>query len=105
LLRRSYRVHANAYLLVVAVASALVALWLIVRVPSLAPRSLLGAAVCFGAAWIVPGFAVPLLNTAVMHMPLGLAILVAIFPTLTATFVLVAAGLRYAVGLTDHAIR
>ena len=97
--------HANAYLLVVAVASALVALWLIVRVPSLAPRSLLGAAVCFAAAWIVPGVAVPLLHAAVMHMAIGLAILVAVFPTLTATFVLVGAGLRYAIGLTDHAIR
>ena len=97
--------YANAYLLVVAIASAVVGVWLIVRVPSLAPRSMLGAAACFGAAWIVPGFAVPLLNAAVMHMSIGLAILVAVFPTLTATFVLVAAGLRYAVGLTDHAIR
>ncbi len=97
--------HANVYLLVVAIASALVGLWLIVRVPSLAPRSMLGAAVCFGAAWIVPGFAVPLLNAAVMHMSIGLAILAAVFPTLPTTFVLVAGGPRYAVGRTDHAIR
>lgn len=97
--------HADAYLLVVAIASAFVGLWVIVRVPWLAPRSLLGAAVCFGAAWIVPAFAVPLLDAAVMHMSIGLAILVAVFPTLTATFMLVAAGLRYAIGLTDHAIR
>ena len=95
----------NVYLAVVAIASALVGLWLIVRLPSLAPRSMLGAAVCFGLAWVVPGFAVPLLNAAMMHMAIGLAILVAVFPTLTATFMLIAAGLRYAMGLTDHAIR
>jgi hypothetical protein len=98
-------VHANVFLVVVAFASALVGLWLIVKLPSLAPRSLLGAVMCFGAAWIVPSFAVPLLNAAMMHMAIGLAILVAVFPTLTATFMLIAAGLRYAVGQSDHAIR
>lgn len=97
--------HANVYLAVVAVASALVGLWLIVKFPSLAPRSMLGAVVCFGAASFVPGLAVPLLDAAMMHMAIGLAILVAVFPTLTATFMLIAAGLRYVVGLTDHAIR
>lgn len=97
--------HASVYLAVVALASALVGLWLIVRLPWLAPRSMLGAVVCFGAAWIVPGFAVPFLNAAMMHLATGLAILVAVFPVLTATFMLIAAGLRYVIGLTDHAIR
>lgn len=97
---------ANAYLAVVAVASALVGLWLSVKIPSLVPRSLLGAALCFAAAWIVPGFAGPLLNAAMTHMAIGPAILVAVFPPLTATFMLIAVGLRYVVArLTDHAIR
>ena len=97
---------ASAYLVVVAVASALVGLWSIAKVPSLAPRSLLGAALCFAAAWIVPGFAGPLLNAALTHMATGLAILVAVFPPLTAPFMLIAAGLRYVIGrLTDHAVR
>lgn len=96
---------ANAFLAVVAIASALVGLWLVVKVP-LAPRSLLGAVLCFAAAWIVPGFAGPLLNAALTHMATGLAILVAVFPPLTATFMLIAAGLRYVIGrLTDHAVR
>jgi hypothetical protein len=98
-------VSTSLYLAAVAIASMLVGLWLVVRLPSLAPRSLLGAACCFAAAWIVPGFAVPLLNAAMLRLPLGLAILVAVFPLLTATAALVGAGLRCVVGLTDHAIR
>jgi hypothetical protein len=98
-------VDANAYLTVVAVASALIGLWLVVRLPSLAPRSLLGAGVCLASAWVVPGLAVPLLSLASARLPIGTAILVSVFPVLTATFALIAAGLRYVVGLTDHAVR
>ena len=105
MLRRCTAVDVTAYLVVVAMGSALVGLWLIARVPRLAPRSLLGAVVCFGAAWVVPGFAVPLLKAAMVHMAIGPAILVAVFPAMTVTFMLIAAGLRYLVGLTDHAIR
>jgi hypothetical protein len=105
MLRRSYRVSTSAYLAVVAAASALVGLWLIVKLPSLAPRTLLGALVCFAAAWIVPGIAEPLLRAAMARMATGPAILVAVFPPLTATFMLIAAGLRYVVGLSDHAVR
>jgi hypothetical protein len=97
-------VSTSAYLLVVAVASALVGLWLVVRL-SLAPRSLLGAGVCFASAWVIPGLAVPLLGAAIMRLPVGLAILVALFPPLTLTFMLVGAGLRFVAGLVDHAIR
>jgi len=105
MLRRCTDVSAGAFLAVVAIASALVGLWLIVKVPSLAPRSLLGAGVCFGSALIVPGLAVPLLSATIARLAVGPAILVAVFPLLTATFVLIAAGLRYLAGLTDHAIR
>ena len=97
--------HADGYLLVVTVASALVGLWLIVRLPSLAPRSLVGATACLASAWVVPAFAAPLLAAAMTRLEVGLAILVAVFPPLTATFALVAAGLRYFVDLRDHAIR
>ncbi len=96
---------ATGLLVAVAIGSALVGLWLIARLPSLTPRSLLGAAVCFGAAWVVPGLAVPLLDAAMPRLAVGPAILVAVFPPLTATFMLFGAGLRYLVGLTDHAIR
>jgi hypothetical protein len=105
MLRRSTGVDVTAYLVVVAMGSALVGLWAVAKLPALAPRSLLGAAVCFGAAWVVPGLAVPLLDMAMTHLATGLAILVAVFPLLTATFMLIGAGLRYLVGLTDHAIR
>jgi hypothetical protein len=98
-------VDASGFLVVVALGSALVGLWLVARLPSLAPRSLLGAALCFGAAWAVPALAVPLLDVAVPRLNVGPAILVAVFPPLTATFILFGAGLRYLVGLTDHAIR
>ncbi len=96
---------ADAYLAVVAAASALVGLWLIVRLPALVPRTLLGAGACFAAAWAVPGVAVPLLAATMTRLPVGPAILVSVFPPLTVTFGLVAAGLRYVAGLTDHAIR
>jgi len=105
LLGRSTDVDATLFLVLVAIGSALVGLWLLARLPSLAPKSLLGAAVCFGSAWIVPGLAVPLLAAAMLRLPIGFAILVAVFPLLTATFMLVGAGLRYLVGLTDHATR
>ena len=98
-------VDVDVYLAVVAVGSALVGLWLVVRLPSLAPRSLLGAGFCFAAAWVVPGLAVPLLTFAISRLPIGTAILVSVFPALSATFALLAAGLRYLVGLTDHAVR
>ena len=91
---------ANVFLAVVAFGSALVGLWLIVRFPSLAPRSLLGATACFAAAWIVPSFAVPLLDAAMVRMAVGLAIVVSVFPALTATFALIAAGLSYVFGLS-----
>ena len=95
---------ASGYLVAVAIASALVGLWLVVRL-SLGPRSLLGAGACFASAWVVPALAVPLLGAAMARLPVGPAILVAVFPPLTATFALVGAGLRYVAGLTDHAIR
>jgi hypothetical protein len=104
-LRRSTEVSPHAYLVVVTIGSALVGLWVVVKLPALAPRSLLGAAVCFGSAWIVPGLGEPLLGATMARMALGPAILVALFPPLAATFVLVGAGLRYVVGLTNHAIR
>jgi len=98
-------VSASGYLFVVALASASVGLWLVVKLPSLAPRTLRGALVCFAAAWVVPALAEPLLRAALARFAIGPAILLAVFPTLTATFMLIAAGLRYVAGLTDHAIR
>jgi hypothetical protein len=98
-------VSGSGYLLAVATASGLVGLWLVVRLPALAPRSLRGAGACFASAWILPALAVPLLEATMARLPLGPAILVAIFPPLTATFALVGAGLRYVAGLTDHAVR
>jgi len=98
-------VDATVFLLAVAIGSALVGLWLIARLPWLTPRSLLGAAVCFGAAWVVPSFAVPLLKAAMAPIGVGPAILLTVFPLLTLTFMLIGAGLRYLVRLTDHAIR
>jgi hypothetical protein len=89
----------------VAVGSELVGLWVTAKAPSLAPRTLLGAGACFASAWVVPGLAVPLLSAAMLRLPVGFAILAAVFPPLTVTFMLIGAGLRYLVGLTDHAVR
>jgi hypothetical protein len=105
MLRRSTGVDASAYLIVIAIGSALVGFWVTARLSSLAPRSLLGAALCFGSAWVVPALAVPLLDAAMHRLAVGPAILLAVFPPLTVTFVLLGAGLRYLAGLTDHAVR
>jgi hypothetical protein len=100
MLRRCTDVDANVFLFVVACGSALVGLWLLTRFPWLAPRTLLGAALCFAAAWFLPATADTLLQEALGRMSVGLAILVAVFPPLTATFALIAAGLSYAFGLS-----
>lgn len=91
-------VDANVFLVVVAVGSALVGLWVVIRVPWLAPRSLPGAAACFAVAWVLPGLADSLLNLTLERFSVGLAIFLAVFPLLTATFALVAAGLCGAFG-------
>jgi hypothetical protein len=96
-------VDANVFLFVVALGSALVGLWLVARLPWLAPRSLLGAAACFALAWILPGLADQLLDLALARFSVGLAIMLAVFPALTATFALVAAGLIGVFGLNDGA--
>jgi hypothetical protein len=96
-------VDADVFLLVVALGSALVGLWLIARHPWLAPQSLLGAAACFAAAWVLPGLAEPLLKLALTRFGVGLAIVLTVFPALTATFALIAAGLCFVFGLSGGA--
>jgi len=98
-------VTAPVYLGAVAVGSALIGLWLCVRMPGLTPKTALGAVACFAAAWIVPGFGAPLLIVAQGHLRIGPAIFVSVFPVLTAAFALTAAGLNYLAGLAGHAVR
>ena len=89
---------------VVAAGSGLLGLWLCLRL-RLAANSGLAAAACFAGAWFIPVLARPLLQFWLGHLPVGPAILVSVLPVLTATFVLVGAGLRYLAELVGHAVR
>jgi len=91
--------------MLVAVGSALTGLWLVVRFERLTPKTGRGAALCFALAWALPGLAEPLLAPAMRHLPVGLAVLVAVFPVLAATFAVIALGLRYLVVAAGHALR
>jgi hypothetical protein len=90
------------YLTCVVAGSGWVGLWLCVRL-RLAAKRALSAAGCFAAAWVIPGLAGPLLHFWLGRAPLGLAILAAVFPVLTATFACACAGLRYLVDRLGHA--
>jgi hypothetical protein len=97
--------NAHAYLMLVAAGSAAVGLWITVRLERLTPKTGRGAGVCVLAAWLVPGVMRSLFATALLHLPVGLAILVTIFPLLVVTFALTAWALRYFVGLLGHTAR
>lgn len=91
------------YLTVVTTGSAGVGLWLLVRLPRLAPKSARAALFCFVAAWAVPNLALPFLDLTAQRMPLKLALFVSVFPTLTAFFALTAGVFRYLIDLLGHA--
>jgi hypothetical protein len=92
-------------LVAVLVGSALMGLWLAVRLERLTPRSGRTAACCLALAWLVPGLAMPILHFALAHLPPGLAVLSSVFPIFVATFALTALGLRYLVELAGSATR
>jgi hypothetical protein len=96
---------AHAYLLLVAVGSALVGLWIAVRLERATPKTAKGAGLCILAAWLLPGVLAPLFVVALSHLPASLAILAAVFPVLVGTFALTAFALRYFVGLLGSAAR
>jgi hypothetical protein len=89
----------------VAVGSALVGLWLAVRLQRFAPAGARGAGLCFVLAWLSTGFAGPLFAAALLHLPAGLAVLATVFPVLVVTFALAAWVLRYLIGLLAHTVR
>lgn len=89
---------------VVAVAGAAVGIWLYARL-RLQPKSGRAALGCFAAAWFVTTLAPPALAAALTHLPVGPAVLLTVFPVLTASFLLTAAALSYLVGLAGHATR
>jgi hypothetical protein len=95
----------HVYVVAVAVGSALVGLWLAVRLNRFAPTSARAAGLCFVLAWLCPGLPGPLLVAALLHLPAGLAILATVFPVFVVTFALVAWVLRYLGGLLGHAAR
>jgi hypothetical protein len=96
---------AHAYVGIVAAGSALVGLWVAVRLERFAPTTAKGAGLCFLLAWLCPGLIGPLFLTALLHMPVGLAILSTLFPVLVVTFTLAALALRYFAGLIGHTAR
>lgn len=87
-----------------AVGGSLLGCWLCLRL-QLGAKSGLAAAACFAGAWLVPLLASPLLAFWLGRLPVGPAILLSVLPVLTATFVLVGAGLRYLTDLVGHAFR
>lgn len=95
----------SAYLTVVTVGSAAVALWLLMRLPKLAPKTGRGATFCFMAAWAVLNLAVPLLALTRAQLPLGIAVFISTFPVFTASFAFAGACFRYLIDLMGHAIR
>lgn len=95
----------QAYLMVLTAGSALVGMWLAVRFERIAPKTGRGAALCIVAAWLLSGLVGPFFAAARLHLPIGLALFVATFPVFAVTFALVAAALRYFVGLLGHATR
>jgi hypothetical protein len=80
----------HAYLMALAIGSALVGLWVTVRLERATPKTGKGAGLCFLAAWIVAGLAGPLSGAALLYLPVGLALLATVFPVLAATFALTA---------------
>src|SRR4051794_5363236 len=94
---------AHAYLLLVALGSALVGMWIAVRLEWATPKTARGAGLCVVAAWLLPGVVGPLFIAALSRMPATLAILVAVFPVLVVMFALTAFALRYFVGLLGSA--
>jgi hypothetical protein len=94
---------AHAYLLFVAVGSALVGLWIAVRLARATPKTVKGAGLCVLVAWLLPGVARPLFVAALSRLPASAAILAAVFPVLVAMFALTAFALRYFVGLLGSA--
>lgn len=96
---------AHAYLFVVAVGSAGVGLWLAVRLQRFGPKTAGTAGLCFLFAWLLPGLAGPLLVAALVHLPVGLALLATVFPVLVASFALTAWTLQYLASRVGHTIR
>lgn len=97
--------NAHAYLMLVAVGSALVGLWLALRLERFTPKSGKAAGLCMLVAWLLPGVIRPLFPAALLHLPVGFAILAAVFPVLVTMFVLTAWTLRYFAGLLGHTAR
>lgn len=95
----------HAYLPLVVVGAACIGAWLSVRFAHLTPRRGVTAAACFALAWLAAGAAPPLASAAGGRLPVGPAILVAVFPVFVATFALIAFGLRYYVELVGRAAR
>jgi hypothetical protein len=95
----------HAYAVAVVVGSALVGLWLAVRLQRFAPTNARSAGLCFVVVWLCPALAGPLLVAALLHLPVGLAVLVTVFPVFAVTFGLAGLLLRYLVGLIGHAAR
>jgi hypothetical protein len=95
----------HTYLPLVVIGAAGIGAWLSVRFASLTPRRGLTAAACFAVAWLATSAAPPLASAATGRLPVGPAILVAVFPVFVATFALIAFGLRYYVELVGGAAR
>jgi len=94
----------QAFVLVVALASGALGLWLAVRL-DIAAATARQALLAFALAWLLPGLAPPFLTVAEGHVSVGLAILAAVLPVLTATFLCTIACLQYFVDRLRHAMR
>ena len=93
------------FLVAVFVGSSLIGLWLATRLARFTPKSGYGAVACFALAWLVPGASMPVVQSALAALPVGVAILVSAFPVFVLTFALTAFGLRWLAGLMGNAVR